>query len=800
MKTLLSLILSLFLTAGQLWSQIEVSMPIRNLAVGETGQFHVSSIDMPLIHVPKQIQANGFELKLSRKAQTLTYGNKLKNIYSYTFVLERSGEFLTPFIEVETPTQKVTLAPLPFSVHPLESFDQQKFSLGTKDFTYYSKIFPSKRNVFINECIEVEVRYILPLSIQPLEWGVSSTPSANHLFAGELSIPDQQSGLMGYDLVSSRMEIKNTKHLGIAYHTLIYGESPGKDSYGPISVSCVFTISRHLSNGLSRIENIRENLITEASSISVLPLPPDAPTDFKGDVGEFEMITKFPENLEVKEGGSLKITATIKGKGNYVMLNQPKIKNPEDWKIVDVTKEVSSRGPSLKNEATFSFLVSPKFKVDKTPEFYLHIFNAEKLAYETIRSEVLPVQFVSVTAPEVLSSPPLENQQDLLGFITPDRLQDDGFSSSLGSYWHLIPFIVVLTLLFIWGKKYFHHYRLTKGEVLERRNELNLLSKNELAEVEFFRAVGKFVERWHGGNQSPEIQHLLEERDKRCFVPEAEKSKSVLGPEVKETIIKLLKSLSLLFLLVSLTPELQASNDPAAQAIEAGRIDEALRIYQTLQNPSADVLYNIGVCYYKKGEMGSAALYFHRACLKESDHPEAKQNLKFLAKKLMHPVYIEEKKSDQWVTLLSKNLYLFVFQFSFWSLVILSLWLFLFTPRAKVKLSLIIALCLMFCLGISSQVLLQLFPKSIYFAPLSQLSVVVKASQKLQTEPTTLLNEEEGDKYVVEVPEASLCRVIAKRASWAYIELPSKTRGWIKQDSIKGIQELDPNPLESHQP
>ena len=105
-----------------------------------------------------------------------------------------------------------------------------------------------------------------------------------------------------------------------------------------------------------------------------------------------------------------------------------------------------------------------------------------------------------------------------------------------------------------------------------------------------------------------------------------------------------------------------------------------------------------------------------------------------------------------------------------------------------------------FTISILAIIALQLYPKSIYFDTKSDLAVIVKAKQQLKTEPITKAANDTEETDIVYVPEGSLCKVIATRASWHYVELPSQTRGWLKKNAITKILKPNPDLAESVQP
>ena len=67
----------------------------------------------------------------------------------------------------------------------------------------------------------------------------------------------------------------------------------------------------------------------------------------------------------------------------------------------------------------------------------------------------------------------------------------------------------------------------------------------------------------------------------------------------------------------------------AEHAWSAGNYRIAIDLYTQAEPetlPSADLLYNLGNCYYQLGEPGLAALHYQRSLLQNPEHPEASED------------------------------------------------------------------------------------------------------------------------------------------------------------------------------
>ncbi len=87
---------------------------------------------------------------------------------------------------------------------------------------------------------------------------------------------------------------------------------------------------------------------------------------------------------------------------------------------------------------------------------------------------------------------------------------------------------------------------------------------------------------------------------------------------------------------------------------------------------------------------------------------------------------------------------------------------------------------------------LALYPDDLEFAPITEQAVTVnKEAMEARTEATSSSAE------VILVPPGSLCRTLAQRGPWTYVELANDTRGWLPTAQIRTILPIDFPPLSS---
>jgi tetratricopeptide (TPR) repeat protein len=241
------------------------------------------------------------------------------------------------------------------------------------------------------------------------------------------------------------------------------------------------------------------------------------------------------------------------------------------------------------------------------------------------------------------------------------------------------------------------------------------------------------------------------------------------------------------FLIVTLglgTPARAADIATQAQeAYDSAKYEDALKLWfssGSYDQLSADTLYNIGNAAYRSGSPGQAALYYRRALARNSNHQEARQNLRFIERK--YGAIVVQRPEYQYAL---AKIPLATWQAVFWG----GLWLcglaLLVFPATRTGAKLRVAAVGVLVLGpllISIGILgWRYFPNDAEFAPLAKQAVIIAEKAALHTDAARTAPE------VIDAPPGSLCEIITESGRWAYVAFATKTRGWVPLESIEKI-------------
>jgi len=187
-----------------------------------------------------------------------------------------------------------------------------------------------------------------------------------------------------------------------------------------------------------------------------------------------------------------------------------------------------------------------------------------------------------------------------------------------------------------------------------------------------------------------------------------------------------------------------ASFDAACRAYEKGEYEKALRMnMQVLQDGfvSAALLYNIGNCYFRLGDIPRAILYYRRAWYLAPSDADIAANLTFA----LHVLGLEPLRSNRLLDLLR---------------------------RLGRKIALLMAIiALVALLGIGSWLPLLLCPEAVITAP----------NTKVLFAPLP------GSTLHFYLPQGSLVRVRRARDGWLEVEAGPGQRGWVQESFLVRI-------------
>ena len=219
------------------------------------------------------------------------------------------------------------------------------------------------------------------------------------------------------------------------------------------------------------------------------------------------------------------------------------------------------------------------------------------------------------------------------------------------------------------------------------------------------------------------------------------------------------------------------------EAYDAARFQDAIRLWLAAgpyDSLAPDTLYNIGNASYRLGSPGHAALYFRRALERDPTHAEARQNLRFIERKV-GAITVKRPEYQYLLAHIPLTTWQGATAAAGW-LVLLGLLVFPATrPGSPLRIAAIAAFVLAPILGAAGALGWRYYPDDAQFAPPDRQAVIVAPDAVLFADASRTAPE------VIDAPPGSLCEIVRERGRWAYVAFSSGTRGWVPTEWFERV-------------
>lgn len=754
-------------------------MTSRFLVRGEQGVLElilrgeIAPDEMPEIPEVANLSIRPLGMGLQRRA-----GQGRRPEYFLPFVVSSydPGNYVIPPIALSFGGETHRTEPIELRVIDETKLQWTQATVGTQRIRYAAAFYALKSAPYVGEKQPVELKVYFPTDQIVLDWG----------------IPDfERDGLSAWRF-QPQPRLGRAPLLGRNYHAVPYPSTmstnrPGKSTLGPATLRLQLQVASVQDFGRAYPQPVTLNI--PAITFDSKPLPEGAPDGFDNAIGRFDLQVTAGET-EVREGDPITVEITVSGSGNLDALNPPGPIDADGWKLYDATAaERGEERRELAGEVVFRQFMRPLRLQSSLPPFRLVYFDPARGKYDTLLSDAIPLTVLPSTAAGISAGPPqalpipLEAMTDILGVVNPAPSPRADSQPRFARWWHLLPALIVAVLLgrIAYGKL---APRLRKDpDTAARQREWRDVERAPDQAAAFYRKLGHFIERWLGDHQDPVVVEVLQRRDQLCF--RADGPDQRIDRSERQRILRQLRriALPLLLALAVLVPAPSHAAEEPGRLYEEGRYAEAARLWLEsgpYDQLSADSLFNIGNAAYRLGNPGEAALYYRRALERDSAHPEARQNLRFLERKFGA---ITIKRPD-YQHLLAR------YSLGFWqSLLWASLWLatisFLIFPATRTGSSLRIAGIFGWVtaplLAAAGAIAWHYYPDDARFAPLREQMVIVADSAEVRTAAARTAPK------VIDAPAGSLCRLVTRSGDWAYIAFTNESRGWVPLVDIQPI-------------
>ena len=509
-------------------------------AVGQMVQLEIKVNGANSANVPETISIDGLEVHqtgTSRQFEMHNFDVSSSVTYNYTILPLKAGKFKIPPQTVRVGNDSLRTPELALNVaqgssssgSSAGSAPSGQSTVGSK--VAFAELVIAKKDAYVGEMVPAEIR-------------LGFDPRAH----GRLEEGPELSG-QGFTTQKLQQPRENLETIGgrtyqvYTFKTAIAAARPGKFEIGPVTAKAAVVLPRRPSAPRttrprspfdlfnlddpfsdpffsdpfgSMGERTELPIRSEAATLNVKPLPPNAPPNFSGAIGNFTM-TADAKPKTVQVGDPITVTSTISGRGNFDRMNGPALEEERGWhKYPPSSKFKQDDDVGISGEKTFEMVLAPNEKKPAVPPLVFAYFDPVKENYVTLRSDPVPIQVEgsSAQAPSVAAAPatpatptatvaitpaPTAKPQDILYQLTDlGRIRPFTPMYARPVFWiaQLVPFILLLA--FVGWKirqKKIDNLGAQRVATLQQESTelLRKLRRSELSPQEYFSNASRVV-------------------------------------------------------------------------------------------------------------------------------------------------------------------------------------------------------------------------------------------------------------------------------------------------------------------
>lgn len=424
--------------------QFTLTFTLSNAGVG--GGKNMQLPDMSKFHIMSgPNQSTSMQIINGAVSSSVTYG--------YILQPKEIGKFIIGACTIDVGGKTLRSAPLQIEVVKGSPRAKQQ-APGAEDVSaqigdnLFLRATVDRTHVAQGEQVNLVFKLYTRLSIN--NYAVDKNPTMTGFWGEDVETPKN---------IALSNEVVNGKQfrVGIIKRVALFATQPGQLEVGPMEVQTTVQVQDRRSadpfdsffrDPFGRAVNYVVK--SDPIKIKVDPLPPDAPPEFKGAVGQFAMSTSV-EKKTTRTNEPINLKVTISGTGNIKLIESPAVDLPTDFEqyTPKVTDNIDRSGDKISGSKTFEYLLIPRYpglKVIKPVSF--SFYDPAKRDYVRLHSPQIELNVEQGTAPvpPLITGGPQEDVRVLSQDIRFIKLSTSGLARA-GSSLHTSAMFAVMMLL-----------------------------------------------------------------------------------------------------------------------------------------------------------------------------------------------------------------------------------------------------------------------------------------------------------------------------------------------------------------
>ena len=393
--------------------------------VGQTVQMEIKVTGANNADLPAEISVDGLEIHETGTSRQFEMHNLTTNsstVYIYTILPLKPGTFTIPpqMIRVGSSSLRTPALKLNVSDSPNRSTrSNQTAQPANPNQLLFAELIVPKKSAFVGEIVPAEIR-------------LGFDPRAHPKLIDGPEVSGQGFTAQKLQQGGENLETINGRSYDVVtFKTAIAAARAGKFDLGPVKAKAQVLTPRapgtrrsrspfdlfnlddpfsdpFFSDPFGQLGERREvEINSDPVAFEVKPLPPNAPANFSGAIGNFTMTTEAkPKSVQV--GDPITVTSTISGRGNFDRVNAPALEDEHGWhKYPPSSKFKQDDEVGISGTKTFEMVLSPNETKQSIPLLAFSYFDPVKERYVTLHSDpiAITVQGGAAPGPSIAAQP-----------------------------------------------------------------------------------------------------------------------------------------------------------------------------------------------------------------------------------------------------------------------------------------------------------------------------------------------------------------------------------------------------------
>ena len=376
--------------------------------LGRPVQLQIKITGSPSARPPDVIDVDGLEIRYMGQSQMIEGRNfqfSYSFVYNYSVTPERTGTFRIPPQKIQAGSNALRTPELTLNVADAGTRTQRS-GQGASSVDAHklvaAELVLTKTTAYVGELIPAEVRLY-----------INSRTRANIKDGPEVAG-------QGFTMQKLSQATQSRESIGGQYYdvftfkTAIAAARTGKFEIGPVKATATVLVPRQPAGGRSPFDIFnmddpfsdpffadpfghsleREEVDVESKPVTldVKPLPPNAPPDFSGAIGNFTLDANAkPKSVQV--GDPITVTANISGRGNFDRVSAPTPEDEHGWHQYPPSSNFKQDDDvGISGTKTFETVLTPNEPKKAVPPLVFSFFDPVNEKYVTLRSDAIPVK------------------------------------------------------------------------------------------------------------------------------------------------------------------------------------------------------------------------------------------------------------------------------------------------------------------------------------------------------------------------------------------------------------------------